>query len=144
MNAATHVLPGPGALRLRLFVLALFSALVLALASGCGTDDKNLYDTAANGQTITIDRGDMFRVRLMLTTGTGAKWDITELDRNIVEQMGEPKALGQVIVGALPRIYSYHYMFKGHKSGKTKLRFELRAPDKADPLETLEMTIVVK
>jgi hypothetical protein len=130
---------------LRIMILAIALALVAGTLGGCSSpDDKNVYDTGSNGQTIKIEKGDMFRLRMLVNVQTGAKWQIVELDRTILDQQGEPKAMGNIVIGGLARIYSYNFVFKAMRPGTTELKLQLLKPDQKEPLETYSATIVVQ
>jgi hypothetical protein len=127
----------------RHFLLCLFLGIA-ALLSGCGTGAKPpTYDTGYSGTTIHVKMGEPIMVRLLTNITVGGKWEIVELDRNIVDLNGKPRTMGSVVVGALARIYSTEYDFRGMSEGTTKLVMKLNRPDTGELVDSFEMTIVV-
>lgn len=123
----------------------LFSLTVLvALLSGCGTGVKPpTYDAGDNNTTIHVKMGEPIQVRLLTNITVGGKWEIVELDKSIVDINGEPRTMGNVVVGALARISSTEYDFRGMSEGTTKLVMQLKHPDTGELIDSFEMTIVV-
>jgi hypothetical protein len=127
----------------RLFQFCLFLGLA-ALLSGCGTSSTpTTYDAGYSGSTIHVKMGEPIMVRLLTNITVGGKWEIVELDRNIVDLNGKPKTMGSVVVGALARITSTEYDFRGMSEGTTKLVMKLHHPDTGELVDSFEITIVV-
>jgi|GEM_PF-4427291 predicted secreted protein len=127
----------------RLFLVCLLLGFV-AVLSGCGTGGKPpTYDAGDSGSTIHVKMGEPIMVRLLTNITVGGRWEIVELDRAIVDLNGEPRTMGSVVVGALARISSTEYDFRGMKEGSTKLVMRLNRPDTGELVDSFEMTIVV-
>lgn len=103
-----------------------------------------LYDSGSKGQTITMERGELVAIRLAVNYTIGAEWRITELDRNVVDMLGEPRYSGNVVAGGLARIYSYTYEFKAVSSGTTQLEMKQFKPGSEEPIESFNVTFIVK
>ena len=123
---------------------ALFGILAALLFCGCGSEKKPSYDAGYNGQTIYLKTGEPFKLNMIVNVLAGGKWEIVELDQSIVAERGHPRARGDVVIGGLPRVYSYRYMFQAVRPGTTKLRMELLKPGEKDPLDTFTVTLVVQ
>lgn len=127
----------------RLFLFCLFLGFA-ALLSGCGTGVKPpIYDAGDNNTTIHVKMGEPIMVRLLTNITVGGKWEIEELDKGIVDINGEPKTTGNVVIGALARIASTEYDFRGMSEGTTKLVMKLKHPQTGELIDSFEMTIVV-
>jgi hypothetical protein len=125
--------------------IALLGLFLTAFLQGCGGGkDRQRYDAALNGKTLTLHRGDPFPLRMLVNIQVGAKWQIVELDRSILDLKGEPKISGNIVVGGLARIYSYEYMFQPVTKGTTTLKMNLVKPGVEEPLDTFSVTIVVE
>ena len=127
-------------------MLVFAGALLASILGGChsGPDPDKAYDSSSNGQTITIERGDTFDIRLISNISIGAKWELVELDRNIAEQVGEARPMAKVVQGGLARLYTYSYTFRAKAEGTTTLKFLLNKPGEEKPLDSYTATIVVK
>jgi hypothetical protein len=132
--------------RLLQFALIAFAGVIIAaLLGGCGSDERRKpYDAASNGKTITLHRGEPFHLRMIVNITIGANWQIVELDRSVVDMRGKPMPRGDVVVGGLPRIYNYDYMFQTIRNGTTKLKMNLVKPGVEEPLDKFEVTLVVQ
>lgn len=127
----------------RLFLVCLLLGFA-AVLSGCGTGAKPpTYDAGNSGSTIRVKMGEPIMVRLLTNITVGGKWEIVELDRNIVDLNGQPRTMGSVVVGALARISSTEYDFRGMSEGTTKLVMKLLRPGTDELIDSFEMTIVV-
>ncbi|HNX04873.1 MAG TPA: hypothetical protein PKI32_05190 [Opitutales bacterium] len=129
----------------RFALLASALMILAALAGGCGTSpDKHPYDMGDNGSTINVEMGKPIFLRLLSNLKAGGKWELTQLDRSVVDLYGQPRTEGNVVVGGLARIYSTMYEFRGVGEGTTKIALRLANPDTGEVLDTFEMTVVVK
>ena len=151
MNAITMQINAPSFSRnnsrgsqLRIAMLVFGLALMAALMGGCSSaEDAQTYDLGYNGRTITIQKGDMIHVRMLVNVKSEARWQIVELDRTVIEPLGEPRPMGNIATGGLARIYTYNYSFKAVTSGKTTLKMLLLNPGDTTTLDSFSMTIVV-
>lgn len=122
---------------------AFIAAIMFAACAHHGPKGEQ-YDIGNNGETVTVKLDKDFSVLLLCPIGDGAKWNITDIDQSIVEQMGPPMGTGNVVSGGLMRFYSYRYMFKPRATGTTTLKMELRAPEDEKPMDTFTLTINVE
>ncbi len=124
--------------------LSILLAITALLGACTSLEDERQYDYNAKGLTVTSKVGDMFVVRLPVNFKVSARWQIVELDRSILDLQGEPRQMGNVVAGALPRFSTYYYAFKAKSVGNTTLRMELLPPEGGEALDSFDLLIVVK
>jgi hypothetical protein len=115
---------------------------LLFLLCACGTPDHRAYTIGHSGETIHVERGDHFKVRLLANQSTRMAWRVTELDPGIL-QSETPEVENRIPTGGLARLTYYRFDFKATARGSSPLRIELFAPGSDTPVETFTLTVVV-
>lgn len=126
-------------------MMAFLGVMLTTVLCGCGgSKDRKFHDAGDNGKTITLQRGEPYMLRMIVNIQAGAKWQIVELDRNVVDTRGEPRVTGNIVVGGLARIYSYEFMFQPVNTGTTTLKMNLVKAGVEEPLDKFSVTLVVQ
>jgi inhibitor of cysteine peptidase len=129
---------------MRTMVVGMFF-LILALFSGCGTNGTNLTG-ADNGKQVTLQAGENLTLTLESNPTTGYSWQVTELDKAILVQEGEPEYKqspgSEGLVGAGG---TETFRFKAAGSGETSLMLGYMRPwESVPPVETFEIRVLVQ
>ena len=138
-------------------IVALVLALVMVgtalAAAGCGTkaDAANgpaKVTEADNGKTITIKVGDDLQVLLggNPTTGYGWTTSLSDADKAILQQQGDPlyaqQSADSTLVGSGG---TFTFTFKAAAAGQVTLKFGYARPwESGQPLQTFSVTVIVK
>jgi hypothetical protein len=125
--------------------ILIFAMTILALTmnTACKSPMDNTYGSGSDGKSITVEKGKVFNMCMLVNTKTNAKWQVVQYDNSIIEQMGPPKYMMQIPAGGLPRVSNYNFIFRGVKVGTTTLKFIQTIPDQEEPIETMTTTVEV-
>ncbi len=127
----------------KFFLLTLAGMIGISLLAGCGSKVVKV-DDSMNGQTITVNAGDTFKVSLVGNPTTGYNWYAANLDETILSQSGEAdfKADSSAI-GAGGIITN---TFKAEATGTTTLTLEYKRAWETDvePIQVFTITVVVE
>jgi hypothetical protein len=102
-----------------------------------------MYDRGSRGQTISVEKGEMFSLRLMCSTGTDARWKIVQIDESLLESMGEPRLDNSIPIGGLARVINFTFQFRCKAAGACALRLELQKSD-GTVIEEFATTVDIK
>jgi hypothetical protein len=120
-----------------------FAVFALTMNTACKSPIDNTYGAGSDGKTITVEKGKVFNMCMLVNNQTDAKWQVVEVDNSIIEQMGPPMYMMQIPAGGLPRISNYNFVFRGIKEGTTTLKLIQTLPGQDDPIETVTTTVNV-
>lgn len=117
----------PKKISLLLKVLSFF-LLVIGISSAGGADKdlggKKLITITKdnNGQSIEIEKGDMFRIELEELGSAGYRWHIAELDQDFLDLVSqETRDVSKGRIGAPVKAL---WLIKSKKTGKTKIALD--------------------
>ena len=119
---------------------------VLLLAAGCGSAGQVKVDDKSNGKQIDVQRNHTLAVTLESNPSTGYRWEVVEVDKAILEQMGDAtfKYSGKTPI-ALGTGGWETFMFKAAKAGQTTLKMVYRRSwETVAPLTTYTLQVVVR
>lgn len=97
-----------------------------------------------NGQTVKVNAGESFTIRLRGNPTTGYGWQMADFDTGVVRQDKEPAyRADSLLTGAGG---TYLYQFKAAGAGTTRLNFNYLRPWEKDlpPYKTFTITIEVQ
>lgn len=104
-------------------------------------------DQSANGKTILLNSHQALDIHLESNATTGYRWELEEIDREIIDQIGEASYVaaahpaGMVGVGGVET-----WSFVSLNQGDSRLRFVYRRPWETDqpPVKAFEVMIQVR
>jgi len=129
-----------------IFVLGAVSVAVLLLA-GCGTTTggQTVKLTEADaGKRVELAPGDTLEIALEGNPSTGYNWEVESVDNAILKQVGEPQFEADSSAVGSPGVITL--AFQALASGQTNLKliYHRSFEPEVAPLETYEVSVVVK
>lgn len=120
-------------------------ALLLSACGGSGESEKVVTVTETNKDgVIKITKGETLEVRLPGNPTTGYTWEVTQIDRAVLDPLGEPEFIQDDGggVGAGGRLV---LRFKASQPGECFLRLDYRRPWEVGvaPEQVFELLVVV-
>jgi inhibitor of cysteine peptidase len=133
--------------RFTLFSLLILAVVLVLLGAFFLTRPHELILTEADaGQTIELEVGEEFAVKLAGNPTTGYTWEMATSEAAVVEQVGEPNYEEESeggLVGAGGHVTLH---FKATRAGQQLLQLVYHRPweEEVAPLNTFDVTVVVK
>jgi len=134
---------GAGGSRIMKKCILVFLLLALSMTTGCSSREMEL-GADDNGRAVELAMGQVLTVTLESNPTTGYRWEITELDEQVLASMGEAEYQpGSNLVGASGMEI---LRFKAVNEGHTSLDLAYRRPWEQDvePLELFSLQVVVR
>lgn len=126
-------------------LVALFSLAAAACGGGGSEGPENVYiaDEADNGQSVTMEVGDMLQIMLDENQTTGYLWSIVTNDEGVLALSGEPAY--EVESDAIGAGGTKTFLFEAIGPGTSVLRMvnALEQETAVEPVETFELTVQV-
>lgn len=126
-------------------LVALFSLAAAACGGGGSEGPENVYiaDEADNGQSVTMEVGDMLQIMLDENQTTGYLWSIVTNDEGVLALSGEPAY--EVESDAIGAGGTKTFLFEAVGPGTSVLRMvnALEQETAVEPVETFELTVQV-
>jgi len=129
---------------LKVFRIILMFGLLLTALSACGATNEVKLDAGNDGSQVELKAGQTLVVNLEGNPTTGYTWEATELDEQVLQQVGETEfkpdsdAIGAGGVQTL--------RFETVNSGQTTLNLVYRRPweEDVEPAETFSVQVAVR
>lgn len=126
-------------------LVALFSLAAAACGGGGSEGPENVYiaDEADNGQSVTMEVGDMLQIMLDENQTTGYLWSIVTNDEGVLALSGEPAY--EVESDAIGAGGTKTFLFEAIGPGTSVLRMvnALEQETAVEPVETFELTVQI-
>ena len=126
-------------------LVALFSLAAAACGGGGSEGPENVYiaDEADNGQSVTMEVGDMLQIMLDENQTTGYLWSIVTNDEGVLALSGEPAY--EVESDAIGAGGTKTFLFEAVGPGTSVLRMvnALEQETAVEPVETFELTVQI-
>ncbi len=122
---------------------ALYLLLMLVVAAGCGPAPRTVTEVD-RGSQVHLRVGQTLEVRLAANPTTGYTWDLTAVDRTVLQPVGEPR-FERGRKQALGSGGTMIWTFRAQAPGTTVLRLEYRRfwEAQSPPADTFEITVQV-
>jgi len=131
-------------------LLALGLALILSalIFTGCGPAKEVKLDASANGRQVELQKGQTLVITLESNPTTGFRWEVLELEEDILQQMGDPEfKVSDPREPPPPGAGGWEtWRFEATNAGQTALKLVYRRPweEGEEPLETFSLQVVVR
>jgi len=131
-------------------LLALGLALILSalIFTGCGPAKEVKLDASANGRQVELQKGQTLVITLESNPSTGFRWEVLELEEDILQQMGDPEfKVSDPREPPPPGAGGWEtWRFEATNAGQTTLQLVYRRPweEGVEPLETFSLQAVVR
>jgi inhibitor of cysteine peptidase len=133
--------------RFTLFSLLVLAVLLVVLGAFFLTRSNELILTQADaGQTIELEIGEEFAVKLAGNPTTGYTWEMATSEAAVVEQVGEPNYEEESEGGLVGAGGGITLHFKATRPGQQLLQLIYHRPweEDAAPINTFDVIVVVK
>lgn len=120
----------------------LVAILMIVALTACSSGLK--IDKDSNGKTISIPSGQSLEIKLEGNITTGYEWQVISVDETILKPVGEPKYSSESkLAGAGGE---FLFKFETKNPGETNLKLGYLRPweENTEPIETFEITVMVK
>lgn len=140
-------------------VLGIVAGTVAACANNPGASTEVVVTAADSGDRVKVPESGIIELRLGSNPSTGYGWEITEIDRDKLEQIGAPrfedrshgsdsrsgadKKSGETGLVGAPKVEVWR--FKALQKSESKLALEYKRPWETDEpaAETFEVTVLI-
>lgn len=127
--------------------------IAILLLSACGPSARGPIRLSEKdaGRTVELHTGDTLKVTMVEKPSTGYRWEVASGDTAILKQVGGREFRYHIIselisiigvVGGDSGEATFH--FEASASGQTVLKLVLQRPRNIRPVQTFEVTVVVK
>ena len=117
--------------------------LAISLLAGCVSKETKL-SAGDNGRKIELNKGQILVVTLEANPSTGYTWEVAELEKNFLRQIGETEFQPESDLLGAKGMQTLR--FEAVNAGQTSLKLVYHRPWEKDvePLQTFSIQVVVR
>lgn len=120
----------------------IISIMVVLVLSACSSGLKINKDS--NGKTISMPTGQTLEIQLEGNITTGYEWQIISVEETILKPNGEPKYNSDSKLAGAGGEFIFKFDAKNPGEAHLKLGYLRPWEENTEPIETFEITVMVK